>query len=122
MIECDVKYKIYDLTEDMAMLPEEGELLYHQLRSALDAGNSVELDFEGVVLAYPPFLGSAIGALYEHYSADYLERHLTFTNLTPLVERVIESVKERSTLYYSYDKATQAVVDKALAKYFEEEK
>jgi hypothetical protein len=121
MTECEIKYKIYDLTEDAAIGPEEGETLYRQLRTALDAGQSVELDFEGVVLTAPPFLGLAIGNLYEHYSSDYLERHLTFSNLLPFVEQVITSVKERSALYYSYDKATQAAVNKALAKYFEEE-
>jgi hypothetical protein len=119
MIECDVKYKIYDLTEDAAMLPEEGELLYHQLRAALDAGNSVELDFEGVVLAAPPFMSRAIGDLYEHCSADDLARRLTFTNLAPLVAEVIETTKEHSINYFSYDKATQIAMSKVWEKYIE---
>lgn len=116
MVECEVKYKVFDLTGEKAISPDEGQLLSNQIKTTLDAGQTVELDFAGLTLASASFLNEAFSDLYEYFTPEEIDRRIMVTNAAPLVEDVLELVKDWWTRYYSFDETTRLAVENAIAR------
>jgi hypothetical protein len=43
MVECEVKYKVFDVTGEYAADPEKAEMLHERIMTALNDGQTVEL-------------------------------------------------------------------------------
>lgn len=71
------------------------EIRENELKPALRAGDSVELDFDGVELATQSFIHALISELVRSQDLEALEL-ITFLNCTPTVRELIEIVVEYS--------------------------
>lgn len=121
MLECEVKYKVFDLTGNIAADPEEAQMLHERVVTAMKDGLTVELDFAGVELIIGFFLNTIIGELYEQYSAAEIDRLINFTNLNELGQDLLASVKRHATRYATFDQSTrQALSENAEKMYWAE--
>jgi hypothetical protein len=114
-METTTRYVIRDLVGENCITLDDGQTIYDLIHPRLQAGHSVELDFEGVKIVVSPFLNAAIGQLLRDLSPDDLNAHLKITNLSvlarPVLQRVIANAKE----YYS-DPAVRKAVDEVMGE------
>lgn len=75
----------------------DGQKIYDRIVAALSENKEIDLSFAGTSDITPAFLNSAVGQLYGSYSADLIERNLSFTDILEedkiILKRVIERAK-----------------------------
>ncbi len=111
-------YKVRDTTGEYAIDGSDGLKLYNEIRSDLVAGNSVELDFDGVQVFASIFFNFAIGQLLRDLKPDTLNELLNFKNLSYTGKEILDEVIKNAKLYYSdfgYRDAVDAVMEEYAA-------
>jgi hypothetical protein len=101
--------QIRTLVGDNCITLEQGEPVYKAVHHLLTQGESVELDFAGVVVCASPFLNSAIGRLLKDFEPADLEQKLTVQHLTPVGTQLMRKVIENSQRYYHDPDARKAL-------------
>ena len=95
------------------IVEEDGQKIYEEVRSPLDSGERVVLDFAGIEQFASPFLNFAIGQLLEGISLEDLRRLLVIKNMshagTIVLERVIRNAAD-----YRANKDYSSIVDDIL--------
>lgn len=86
---------------DVAVSSEDGEKLYELANAALDKGDAVVLDFEGVEALITAFLNASVGQLYKRDDRDSLDERIKFRGLDEDDEEIIERVVEAAKRYYA---------------------
>lgn len=82
------------LGEPIAVVEEQGRIIYNKIFMQLKNGNSVILDFEGINTVLSIFAREAIGSLYKEFNSDLIDAQVSFANCSKNVESVLELVKE----------------------------
>ena len=111
-----MSYRIYEITGEYATDADSGQQVYDLIHSALLAGHSVELDFNGVSVFASAFFNFAIGQLLKDLSPDKLNELLKISNLSPNGHSILKRVIENAKHYYS-DVQYQNAVDTVLEQY-----
>ena len=86
---------VNEITGAFAIAPDNGQELYDQIHPLLLAGQTVELDFDGVRVFASAFFNFAVGQLLKDLSPDSLNQQLQITGLNDngqaILRRVIET-------------------------------
>lgn len=81
--------------------PDDGGCLCEHARQALEAGESVVLDFTGVTTLTSAFLNSAIGCLYGSFTVEDLDRRLSWAGLDKTDESLIRLVRSNAVRFFA---------------------
>lgn len=81
---------------------DDGEKLYMQIKEALDKEKKVILSFEGITLMITAFLNTGIGKLHEVYDANWLNEHMSISNLNDDLLPIWNHVMKGAPRYYKY--------------------
>jgi len=79
---------------------EQGQTFYTYIKSLLDEGKTVSLNFEDVAIIGGPFLNNAIGVLYKDFSESDLLSRLHYTQISQHNLQVIRMVVDNSVKFY----------------------
>lgn len=95
-----MNYKIRELIKgDLAVAPEDGDIVFEKLNSAFENKEIVILDFSEIDIFTTAFLNNAIGNLYSIHSSEFLNSYLKIENITRndlfMLKRVIKRAKEK---------------------------
>lgn len=90
------------LNNPMAVSTDKAELIFNEGRNAIERGENVEFNFEDIKLVITAFLNISIGKLYG-LNIDYtkIDKCLNYTNTSPAVQNMIETVVSNSKKFYS---------------------
>lgn len=105
--------RVVALAGDTCITLDQGEPIYQTVHRALEGGNTVTLDFEGVSLCASPFLNGAIGRLLKDFKPETLEAHLQVENASPVTLRLMRRVIDNAKRYYN-DPASRSALDAIL--------
>lgn len=89
---------------------EEGEPIYKLIFDALTKKEDVTLDFKGVTFLTTAFLNVMIGALYEHYKSEDLQKMLHIQNITEETATRIKKVTDNAKAFYGDEEKFNKVV------------
>lgn len=93
--------KVYDTTGSRAVMDTpDGDVICDKIKKYFDAGEDVVLDFENVDTILSMFLNSAVAPLYEEYSSEYLQRHLSVANISEEDKVTMKRVNARAKQFY----------------------
>lgn len=93
--------KIFDEIGDRATDMQQGDIIYKKIISGFSANETVEIDFSEMNTILSTFLNNAIGALYQNYSSEFLNKNLKVTNLCPEDLFILKRVITRAKDFYS---------------------
>lgn len=79
---------------------DDGEAISARIKSALDAGKTVELSFAGVESLSTAFLNSAIGELLGIFNEAELNAHLKIEEISPADMGTLRRVIANAKRYY----------------------
>lgn len=105
---------VKELVGENAMTLDDGEAIYSLIRPKLEAGETVELNFDGVQVFASPFFNAGIGRLLDgsNLTTDSLNTRLKFENLTDFGARVLRRVIENAKDYYAAPAAQRSAIDR----------
>ena len=89
------------ITLHQGVTPDEGKPINEQIRTLIEKGKVVEIDFSDVELMTTAFLNVVIGDLYKDYSSDKLREKLRIKNISEDDARRIKKVTDTAKLFYS---------------------
>lgn len=76
---------------------DDGHLLHDRITRALDAGNFVELSFDGVKRLTTAFLNASMGQLYNEYTEEQIRQFVRIVEASQdslrLIKRVVDNAK-----------------------------
>ena len=111
-----MRYIVHEITGEFALSFDDGQQLFDLIHPQLLRGETVELDFEGVISVSTAFFNVAIGQLLQDIQSDTLNEKLIVENLSPHGETVLSQVIDNAKPYYS-DPAHRQAVDTAMEEY-----
>ncbi len=93
--------KIFDITGSRAVMDSpDGDKIYQMINEALLNKENVVLDFGKVNTILSMFLNSAIAPLYNDFDTDFLNKHLTITNMSDEDKATLKRVNMRAKQFY----------------------
>lgn len=96
-----VKIKVADVIgSNLGVSSEDGGAVFEKIRIALNARQSVELDFTGIDMLISAFLNAAVGKLVEDLSIDEIHQRIKFTGMADGDPELLEKVLENARRYY----------------------
>jgi hypothetical protein len=105
--------QVHTIVGENCITLEQGEPIYAAVHRLLSGGESVQLDFAGVVFCASPFLNAAIGRLLKDFAPADLEKNLIVQHLTPVGTQLMRKVIENSQRYY-HDPDARKALDRIL--------
>ncbi len=78
----------------------DGQHLFDKIQPLIEDGRSIDLSFEGVDIIISAFLNAAVGQLLGHFSAEQIDRQLTWSGLDEDDDRLLHSVIKNAQLYF----------------------
>lgn len=109
-----MKLNVTDITGELCMTYEDGEVLLNKLRPALIGSEPVELDFAGTRVHMTPYFNGSIAALLKDYSREELRSKLKILNLPQHAVETLARSLEVGEKYFSdpvYQKAVNSVME-----------
>lgn len=111
-----MRIPVVDLCGPICVDPDDGFRVCEQARPALERGDVVVLDFDGVTDLTGSFLNAAVGCLYGSFSADDLAQRLTCLGLDATDEAVLRVVQENAVEFFALNSTQrQRLADEALS-------
>jgi hypothetical protein len=96
-----VKIKVADVIgSNLGVSSEDGRAVFEKIRIALNARQSVELDFTGIDLVISAFLNASVGKLVENLSIEEIHQRIKFTGMADGDPELLEKVLENARRYY----------------------
>ena len=114
-----MKLQVTDITSELCMTYEDGEVLLAKLRPALIDSEQVELDFAGTRVHMSPFFNGSIAALLKDYSLEDLRRKLIIRNLPRNAVETLQRCLEVGEQYFhnpAYQQALNSVLEQHAAE------
>lgn len=102
------------LNSTYAVSTEDGEKIYTLVNKKLSENSSIAIDFKDVDIIVSTFLNAAIGQLYGIYPTEFIQKHLTITNMSNEDLEVLKKVTDRAKTYFADMKG----FDKVFKKHF----
>lgn len=93
--------KVYDTTGSRAVMDTpDGDVICNKIKKYFVDGEDVVLDFEKVDTILSMFLNSAVAPLYENYSSEFLQSHLSVVNMSEEDKITMKRVNARAKQFY----------------------
>lgn len=108
-------YLIKPLLGELCMTVQQGNKLYGLIYPQLIQGDTVTLDFIGVVICIPPFMNASVGMLLKDIPLEVMNKLLTITNLNPTAKQTFKLVIEDANEYWN-DESIKKTVDELFSK------
>ncbi len=93
----------------------DGQVVNKVVSERIEAGQPINLSFEGVERVTTAFLNAAIGQLYNEFSEEEVRRNLHFSVVTPISAKALTKVIKRAKEYFlnpdKFNKITKDVLD-----------
>lgn len=88
---------------NLAVSPEDGEIIFDELNTAIERKESIRLDFSNLDTITTAFFNSSIGDLYEKWDRGILNQyiHIDSKTLTPLQRKKASNVMENARIKVS---------------------
>lgn len=106
------------IQSDVAIDTADGDLVHDRIEEILSdrsAGNpKIRISFRGLKLITPSFLNSAIGALYEANSAQFLRESLSIVEAEPDDLARVKRVVERAQEYFKNPSLHDSIVESVM--------
>ncbi|MGB6220856.1 STAS-like domain-containing protein [Haloferula sp.] len=96
-----MKIQVRELTGELCMTYEDGEILLDRLREALAHPEIVELDFAGTRIHMSPYFNGSIAALLADRSLEELRRQLVIQNLPSQAVSTLQRCLEVAVEHYA---------------------
>jgi len=93
---------------------EDGEKVYSLIKKALDEKRAVELSFLNIEILTTAFLNSAVGKLYNDYSAEFLKDNMSVVDITRSGAIALKRVIDTAKLYFKDPEAMQKRINDIL--------
>lgn len=93
---------------------EEAEPIYKIIFKALSEEENVTLDFMGITFLTTAFLNVMIGALYNDYTSEQLQKRLHITHINEDILIRIKKVTENAKLFYSDQDKYNETIDNSI--------
>lgn len=90
--------------EPSALTQEQGNIIFKQIESAINANRKIRLDFSQIESMISPFLNNAIGQLYGKYNSNQISQYLIIENFPDEKKNTLNIVIANAKRYYQ-DKA-----------------
>lgn len=94
------KINVFEIVGKNAISMQSGSALYKKIYPPLKNGDSVELNFEGVLLFASPFFNASIGLVLKDVSIDALKSQVSFLNLSDVGRNLLNHVISNAITYY----------------------
>lgn len=104
-----MRINIYELVGAVCMTYEDGAKVHAAYRSAFDAGETVELDFNRVRIFVSQFFNAAVGLLLKDYPLEELRGRLRVLNLASSGSDPLKRSVENAERYYRDAKYREAL-------------
>lgn len=92
------------ISVDTAVSTDNGNAVYQNIIEALNEGNEVILDFNGISMMTTAFLNAAIGQLYSSYTSEQLNKVLKLVNVADDDKILFKKVVDRAKQYFANKK------------------
>lgn len=99
-----------------ALTVEQGDLVYIEIKKALDEGQSVTIDFLNIESIITPFLNASIGRLYEDYTSEVLRERLHIVNQPEGTNRKFNMVIRNAKQFYADKEKYTNIVKEVMEK------
>ena len=96
-----MKIQVRDLTGELCMTYEDGEILLACLKEALLKGELVEVDFAGTRIHMSPYFNASIAALLADQTREQLRQRLVIRNLPAQAASTLHRCLEVGEEYYA---------------------
>ncbi len=97
-----ITIRLADTYQENLVLREHGADCLARITIALQAGDDMELDFEGVgMVVASTFLNPAIGGLFQHFSPEFLREHVHIRNCPAYLRPTIKMVAMNASDYWA---------------------
>lgn len=94
--------KIFQVVgSEIAVSSEDGNLVFNQIKEAIEHNQSVVIDFKDIRIMTTAFLNSAIGQLYSKFKSDELSKALSVENLSDSDRLLLSTVTSRAKEYFA---------------------
>ena len=104
-----MKIVVRDLVGENAITLEDGDKIYRNIFPALKSEEKTSIDFTGVKVFASPFFNAAIGKLLKDFTAETLNRLISFLSLNAVGSDVLKRVIQNSKQFYSNPEVQKAV-------------
>lgn len=105
--------RVVQLCGSVCVDPDDGAQLCEQAAAAMERGESVHLDFEGVTTLTSSFLNAAIGCLYGTFSREDLAARLTWSGLDATDDSLMRLVQENAVRFFTATESQRAQLAEA---------
>jgi len=78
-----------------------GEIIREEIESAVESGNSVIIDFEGIEGITQSFGDEIVGIFVRNHGVDYIKENISIINANDEIRSVLNFVVKYSKKYYS---------------------
>ncbi len=97
----DLRIEIINIVgSEYCIEAEDGQLVYEQIRKAIDNGNKIILSFNNVEILTTSFLNTAVGQLYKEYKDEQVKEIMSVENMSPSDQAKLKRVNDTAKLYY----------------------
>ncbi len=103
---------VKELIGKNAITLDDGEIVFHEIHDLLCRGETVQLDFDGVVVFGSPFFNAGVGRLLNDLKPDVLNTQLKFEHLSDFGSRVLRRVIENAKEYYAASPEQRRSIDR----------
>lgn len=110
-----MRVSVMDRIGPRCIIKEDGQAIYNAIHGALQNGETVTLDFDGVGQFASPFFNFAVGQLLKDIEEADLRRLLQIEHLNETGRLVVERVIENAAKYHG-DKDYRKIVDDILER------
>lgn len=96
-----ITLKVLDITgSNLCVSSEDGWAVFQKVKTALEAGHSVTLDFSGIDMVISAFLNAALGKLVETHDLKEIHERISFEKLEQEDLDLVDRVLKNAELYY----------------------
>ncbi len=102
------------VTLHQGITSEEADPVYRKIIETLSKEEDVTLNFEGITFLTTAFLNVMIGALYNDFTSEQLQKRLHITNINEETLIRIKKVIDNAKLFYSDQDKYNETIDNSI--------
>ena len=105
--------KVYQLLDSpFAVSTEEGEKLFKLINESFRKQIDVIIDFREIELIVSTFLNASVGQLYGLYPIEFIQQHLSISNMSNEDLGILKKVTDRAKEYFRDKRGFNKVFNK----------
>lgn len=103
--------RVADVVGNIAITAQDGDVIHARVLGALNAGETVELDFEGVSFFASPFFNASVGKLLERFGVQDVRAKVVPRALPADAQEIMSRVVKNAVDYYASEKTRTLLSD-----------